>query len=59
LEFLARFDHCLVALEACASAHYWGREIGKGRGLRVCWPASPKCWSPLHWPTRWLERPGP
>ena len=27
LEYVARHDHCLVALEACASAHYWGREI--------------------------------
>jgi len=29
LEFLARFDHCLVALGACANAYYWGREIGE------------------------------
>jgi transposase len=27
LEFLARMDRCLVALEACAGAHHWGREI--------------------------------
>ena len=29
LGFLASQPRCLVAMEACASAHYWGREIGK------------------------------
>ena len=29
LDFLASHPRCLVAMEACASAHYWGREIGK------------------------------
>ena len=28
LEFLGSQPHCAVAMEACASAHYWGREIG-------------------------------
>ena len=28
LEFLASQPHCTVVMEACASAHYWGREIG-------------------------------
>ena len=27
LEFLASQPGCAVAMEACASAHYWGREI--------------------------------
>ncbi len=27
LEFLAGLDCCTVAMEACASAHHWGREI--------------------------------
>jgi transposase len=27
LEFLAELDRCVVAMEACASAHHWGREI--------------------------------
>ncbi|PJK30665.1 IS110 family transposase [Minwuia thermotolerans] len=27
LEFLARQPQCVVAMEACASAHHWGREI--------------------------------
>lgn len=27
--FFAQLPPCLVAMEACASAHYWGREIGK------------------------------
>ena len=29
LAFLAAQPRCLVAMEACASAHYWGREIDK------------------------------
>lgn len=29
LSFMARIPPCLVAMEACASAHYWGREFGK------------------------------
>ncbi len=29
LQFLSQFPACLVGLEACASAHYWAREIEK------------------------------
>ncbi len=29
LGFLASQPRCLVAMEACASAHYWGRQISK------------------------------
>ncbi len=29
LNFLASQPQCLVTMEACGSAHYWGREIGK------------------------------
>ena len=29
LDFLAAQPSCVVAMEACASAHYWGREIEK------------------------------
>ena len=29
LDFLTSQPSCLVAMEACASAHYWGREISK------------------------------
>lgn len=29
LEFFASQPPCLVAMEACGGAHYWGREIGK------------------------------
>ena len=29
LDFLASRPRCLVVMEACAGAHYWGREIGK------------------------------
>ena len=29
LAFLATLPPCTVAMEACGSAHYWGREIAK------------------------------
>ncbi|MBB4383572.1 transposase [Bradyrhizobium sp. SBR1B] len=35
LEFFAKQPTCLVAMEACAGAHYWAREIGK-LGHTVC-----------------------
>lgn len=28
LEFFKRLPHCIVAMEACATAHGWAREIG-------------------------------
>src|SRR5215472_4835940 len=28
LTFFAKLPPCLVGIEACGSAHYWGREIG-------------------------------
>ncbi|MGY3487662.1 transposase [Bradyrhizobium sp. USDA 4011] len=40
LEFFARLPRCVVAMEACASAHYWGREIGKfGHDIRLIHPS--------------------
>jgi transposase len=28
-EYFAQLEPCLVAMEACAGAHYWGRELEK------------------------------
>jgi transposase len=40
LEFFAKQPPCLVAMEACGGAHYWGREIGKlGHTVRLLPPA--------------------
>ena len=40
LGFLAAQPACVVAMEACAGAHYWGREIGKlGHRVRLVAPA--------------------
>src|SRR3712207_3294513 len=40
LEFLAGQAPCLVALEACAGAHHWARELGKlGHTVRLIPPA--------------------
>ena len=35
LGFLAAQAPCVVAMEACAGAHYWAREIGKLGHLRA------------------------
>jgi transposase len=38
--FLAAQTSCVVAMEACAGAHYWAREIGKlGHDVRLIPPA--------------------
>jgi transposase len=40
LEFFSSQPRCLVALEACGGAHYWGREITKlGHTVRLIPPA--------------------
>lgn len=40
LDFLAAQPPSVVAMEACASAHYWGREIGRiGHEVRLIAPA--------------------
>ena len=39
LKFLAAQPPCTVAMEACASSHYWGREIAKlGHEIRLIAP---------------------
>jgi transposase len=40
LAFLSSQPQCIVAMEACASAHHWGREIGAlGHEVRLISPA--------------------
>ena len=40
LEFFGRLPPCVVAMEACAGAHHWGREIGRlGHTVRLIPPA--------------------
>ena len=40
LGFLAAQAPCVVAMEACAGAHYWAREIAKlGHHVRLIAPA--------------------
>ena len=29
LKYFAKIEPCVVAMEACASSHYWGRELEK------------------------------
>ncbi len=39
LDFLASQQRCVIAMEACASAHSWGREIAKlGHSVRLIPP---------------------
>jgi transposase len=35
-EFFRQLPPCLVAMEACASAHYWGREIAAAHSASAC-----------------------
>lgn len=40
MAFFQRLPSCTVAMEACATAHYWAREIGKlGHEVRLLPPA--------------------
>ena len=40
LEFFSQLPSCIVAMEACGGAHFWGREIGKlGHDVRLIPPA--------------------
>lgn len=49
LDFLAVQPRCLVAMEACASAHYWGREVGGlGHEVRLLPPAYVKPYVKRH-----------
>ena len=40
LDFFGQLPSCVVAMEACGGAHFWGREIGKlGHAVRLIPPA--------------------
>src|SRR5208283_31931 len=40
LRFFAKLPECLIGIEACASAHYWGRELSKlGHQVRLMPPS--------------------
>jgi transposase len=43
LKFFAKLPRCLVGMEACAAAHYWGREIAAlGHQVRLMPPTRVK-----------------
>jgi transposase len=44
LKFLASLPRCLVAMEACASAHHWGRALTElGFWVKLIPPATDEC----------------
>jgi transposase len=45
VEFFAKLPRCLVGIEACATAHYWGRELTRlGHEVRLIAPAYAKAY---------------
>ena len=49
LEFVSRFKHCVVGMEACGGAHHWARAIEQlGHEVRLMSPAlvRPYCTGP-------------
>ena len=43
VEFFGRLAPCVVAMEACATAHHWGRQIGAlGHAVKLIPPAHVK-----------------
>ena len=49
LGFLAKHPRCVVAMEACAGAHHWGRQIGRlGHEVRLVPPAYVKPYVKRH-----------
>src|SRR5262245_39419303 len=45
LSFFARLEPCLIGMEACSSAHYWGRELSKlGYEVRLMPPSYVKAY---------------
>jgi Transposase IS116/IS110/IS902 family len=48
MTFFAGLPRCLIGMEACATAHFWGRELtalGRSRSWQDGWPRSgASCW---------------
>ena len=55
LAFFAKLPSCLVGIEACATAHYWAREIARlGHDVRLIPPAG-ACPRAGQWPDPWTK----
>jgi transposase len=57
LKFFASVPPCLIGIEACATAHHWGRELGKlGHAVRLMPPAYVKAYVKRAGPMRPTRR---
>jgi transposase len=45
LPFFQKLPPCLIVIEACATSHYWSREL-QALGHKVRLPHAPATWSP-------------
>jgi len=58
LPFFAKLEPCLIGIEACSSAHYWGRELTAfGHEVKLMPPAYVKPYVKRGNQTRQMQKP--
>jgi transposase len=57
LEFFEGLPPCVVGMEACGSAHHWGRELRNlGHDVRLMPATTSSHMSNAERPTQWMQR---